>query len=651
MTTIPPTAAALLQAAAAATTGGPVVAIPEPPPQLLQLPAGTTVEAIVIRTEQLAVAQAQDAKTADVKVADTKAAEAKAAADTRALVILRTSAGDIAVRTAVPLDDGARVALEIVRQAPAQTTARMVSIDDVPVQQALARNARDTQAQAQALAAEKIAAEAPTTRPVVVQPGQAWTPSGPVALTALQPLSAYVLKAPTLPSGAPLATSIANFLPGSDLGIRIVGLQLAGPTSPALLNPLPAPQTVLPVAGAPTTPISQPTQNQIPGTTAPATGLTQPSPGTTPIAPGTAPLAGPTVQTPASAAPTVAGVQTSAPAQVVQATPSAQTPQAALPGQAAPVAAAQVSILTTETPGLKLPNPQGLGPHTPTPPQSVEITAPVMRLTGQVTGTATNGAVVVQTSAGEIQLNIRANVPPGSSVTFEVLTTQAPRADAPTLPAPPSPTPPTLPLITPTTGWSSLSEAMQLLQRLDPQAAAQLTAAIPDGGPRTAVASMAFVQAMRSGDARQWPGDTALRALERASPRGAQLASQISGEVREMAARAADAGGEWRTLPMPWNADGKIERVNLITRREGADDEDDEKKKKSGKGKGTRFLINLDLSRLGEMQLDGMFVKTTRAFDMMVRTKDPLPDDMRRDLAGLFANSNAAMGLKGALSF
>ena len=157
---------------------------------------------------------------------------------------------------------------------------------------------------------------------------------------------------------------------------------------------------------------------------------------------------------------------------------------------------------------------------------------------------------------------------------------------------------------------------------------------------------------MRSGDARQWPGDTALRGLERAGPRGAQLASQISGEVREMAARTSEGPGEWRTTPIPWNLEGRIERVNLITRREESGDEDtDDKKKKSSKGKGTRFLINLDLSRLGEMQLDGMFVKSTRAFDMMIRTKDALPEGIRHDMSGLFANSNSAMGLKGALSF
>jgi hypothetical protein len=36
---------------------------------------------------------------------------------------------------------------------------------------------------------------------------------------------------------------------------------------------------------------------------------------------------------------------------------------------------------------------------------------------------------------------------------------------------------------------------------------------------------------------------------------------------------------------------------------------------------------------------------------MMIRTHAPLPDRMRQDLAGIFANTNAAMNLVGSLAF
>jgi hypothetical protein len=252
---------------------------------------------------------------------------------------------------------------------------------------------------------------------------------------------------------------------------------------------------------------------------------------------------------------------------------------------------------------------------------------------------------VVQTPDGQIQLNVRANLPPGTVVTLEVTARQAP----PTGLLPPAPlTPPaTMPFAGPATGWPTLMAAVEVLQRSDPAIAAQFANAIPDGGARSALAMMSMVQALRTGEPRQWPGDGNLRALERTGPRGAQLASQLAGEVTEMSRQVRETPGEWRSLPIPWQADGRVERVRLVVRET---DGDEAAKKRKGGG-GTRFLLDLDLSRLGPLQLDGMFKKDTRSFDMMVRTHAPLPDAMRTDLAGLFANANAAMNLVGSLSF
>lgn len=704
MTTIPPTLAPTLPAANVAA-GGPVVILQQPPAQILQLPPGATIETVVLsvqQQQQTPPPQPQDQvrvqsqplsapqpspqtqapppqtsppapPIADIPQPRTppRAPEAPAP-EPRTAVTLRTPAGDVTVHTTIPLDSGAKVALEVVRSSASQVTARVVAIDGQPTQQAAAQqNAQNTRA----AAAQAVSIPLPDrplpnpTQTAPLQTGQAWTASGPAPLTTVEPLSAYVLKGPVAANvqpvlqtpGGPLNFSQV-FQPGADLGIRVVNFQAAATSSSVNIaaNNIPAP-------GAPITP-------QVAAAVVGHVG-----------APALAAQSQQGVQTPAAQAgaghgnaaapnaigawlkPSTASASTTVLASQATATPSASAgatlkapppgtmpvaPQLT-PGRTIPGALVSTPIQAAETQGLKLSNTQGLGAFTPTPPKGVETAPVLVRLTGQVSAVAPGGAVVVQTPAGEIQLNVRANLPVGSTVTLDVITAQAPHTpDAATggiKLAGPTPAPSGLPLSTPAMGWGSLSEAVQLLQRTDPQAAAQLTAAIPDGGARTAVAAMAFVQAMRSGDPRQWPGDTALRGLERAGPRGAQLAAQISGDIREMA-RAADTPGEWRTLPMPWNADGRIERIALITRREDAGDEEAEKKK-SGKGKGTRFLINLELSRLGEMQLDGMFVKSTRAFDMMIRTKTALPDDMRRDLTGLFAHSNAAMGLKGALTF
>ncbi|MHB1206278.1 MAG: hypothetical protein ACYCZX_11960, partial [Rhodospirillaceae bacterium] len=452
--------------------------------------------------------------------------------------------------------------------------------------------------------------------PAVLPPANAWTPQGPVALPALGTVSAYVIQGappvavatPSIASGAAPATSPFTLSTGGELAVRITSVQLPsseGATAPAL------PPTVPP---APSAPIVV----SAPGVTAATVIQTAPSI-PSPLGPSPAPVAQPAMP--------------STPAAVMD----------------LPVVA--VGTPPTPQPAVVVAGPQGLPPPPPTPPIVIQGEPPQAVLTGVVIRSTPNAPPVIATNLGEIQLNVRANLPVGTRVSVEVTMQLSPQPGAAPPPLPIAALPLSGPPLGGTiVGWPNLSEALVQLSRADPVAAAQFAEAIPDGGPRTTVAIIAFAQAMRSGDSRAWPGDTNLRALESLGPRGAHLARQIGDEVQALSARANDAGGsEWRALPVPWNADGRIDRIALVTRREG--DTDDAGGRKNGRGGGTRFLLNLDLSRLGPLQLDGMFRKDSRGFDLMIRTKQPLPDALRLELTGVFGASTAAMGLKGALSF
>ncbi|MDX2145668.1 MAG: hypothetical protein SFV19_20110 [Rhodospirillaceae bacterium] len=683
MTTIPPTLTPQ-PAASTAATAGPVVTIPQPPPELLKLPPGTTLETVVLsvaqrpetspdapRTELPKTASPQaepppspaprpDTTAVDIarvalqrnEAQKAEAQRAAAAEIARQTVVLRTPAGDVQVRLPVPVDDGTRVALEVVRSTAGQITARIISIDDVPVQRVLAQAARAAASPSEAPPSPTSAPPPPSPalqaalRATAIPPGQAWTAAGPLSLTSVTPLSAYVLSTkPLAPLPAPLQPL---FQPGADMGVRVVALQFPAPAMGAITPGPLKPAGTAPLA--PGAPIIAAGQAPAASTPMGPTGANPPPTGaiSSPLKPGATTPAQPNLSTPA----VPSGGPTPTPQPGKGVVGGAAAPNFAgnpLPATGAIIATATPApIQSTESQGLRLPTSQGLGAAPPAPPSSVETPSPIARITGQVIAAGAQTPLTIRTEAGDVQINIRANVPTGTTITLDVVALQPPRAETGPV-TPPLPAPIAATFATPTTGWSSITEALQLLQRTDPQTAAQLAAAIPDGGPRTAAATMAFVQAMRSADPRQWPGDTALRGLERAGPRGAQLASQISSEVRELAGRGSDTGGEWRAYPVPWNAEGRIERINLVVRREG--DGDEAEAKKGGKGGGTRFLVNLELSRLGEMQLDGMYRKAERGLDVMIRTKAALPDEMRRDLTGLYANSVSAMGLKGALSF
>lgn len=587
MTTVPPPTTPPLPPAVTATPA-PVVLILAPPPAVAALPAGAPLEGVVLPPPPQPPADTGDA---------------------RAAVTIRTPQGDVTIRLPAPLPAGSPVELQVVRAAADQATVRVITVNDQPAAQVLAQVRQTAANTAAQLPLPQNPLTAQTQPVAVLPPANAWTPQGPVALPALGAISAFVTQgtqaipaaAVPQPNTAPTATPASPpplvLATGGELAVRVTAVQLLSPATPTVTvqQPLtPTPVQAPPVSG-------------------------QPAPALVP--------------TPVL----------SAPAPLPSQQPGVATPQAVS-------ANTPVAVTTAPQPTLIVAGPQGLPPPTPAPPTVLQPAPPQAVITGIVTRATPASPPVITTDFGQIQLNVRANLPVGTRITLEVTAQLPPQPGA----APPPLPLAMLPLSGPpaggtTVGWPNLSEALQQLQRADPAAAAEFSAAIPDGGPRTTVAIIAFVQAMRTGDSRAWPGDTNLRALERLGPRGAHLAAQIGDEVSALSARATEgAGAEWRALPVPWAADGRIDRITLVSRREGDADEAGGKK---GRGGGIRFLINLDLSRLGALQFDGMFRKEPRGLDLMIRTKQPLPDDLRMELTGIFGNSTAAMGIKGGLSF
>lgn len=547
-------------------------------------------------------------------------------------VTVRTPMGDVTLRTPLPLPEGTRVAFDIASSNANQVTVRLASLNGQPIQQALVQ-----------LAGDRAAPPPPgTPAPVSTSPlgptgpgsltfGQVWTPNGPVGLTQAGPLNAFVLSvAPggQAISGQPIGQTPGTpsqrgalpLLTGSDLTIRITAV------TPAQTG------TGLPGAASQTT------------TTAATTG------GAT--APGTPGSGAAAIGSPVTASTGQAGTAQSGPGQAGAATPGA--PAAATTtasGQTTQGAGALLPSGGKAQSGLRLVGGAGWPQPPLAPPSAVQSTPVRLALTGIVSTQSTATQTIIQTEAGALQLANRANLPSGTTVTLDVLaqgnarpqTTGAQGAAAPPVANP------TLPFTAGATPWPALTEALQVLQRLDPQASQLLSNAIPDGGPRTVVAALSFVQAMRTGDPRQWPGDNNLRALERAGPRGAHLARTISGEVAQLSAQSREATGEWRSTAIPWNADGQIEKISLITRR---DDPPDDEKQETQKGKaGLRFLLDLDLTNLGSLQLDGMVREDAQAFDLMIRSHEPLTETIRHELTGLFITANQAVGLKGQLTF
>ncbi|HEX9701708.1 MAG TPA: hypothetical protein VGA19_02570, partial [Rhodospirillales bacterium] len=221
--------------------------------------------------------------------------------------------------------------------------------------------------------------------------------------------------------------------------------------------------------------------------------------------------------------------------------------------------------------------------------------APGNTLTGVVTGQAQHsGQPIVQTLAGALIVATRTPLPVGGAVTFEVLSqSAAAEAQHPSAHA-------GRPAGWLGDSWPRLAEAMAALEEINPAAAQQLAQAVlPRPGAALGANLLFFLVALYGSDLRGWMGDGPSRLLQRFRP---DLLARLRDDFGQMSRAVDERGpGDWRTTPIPFYNGNEIEQIRLHMRRAGDDEEDEEKGRK-----GNRFVIDINLSRFGRFQLDGL---------------------------------------------
>jgi hypothetical protein len=310
---------------------------------------------------------------------------------------------------------------------------------------------------------------------------------------------------------------------------------------------------------------------------------------------------------------------------------AALPPAAAIPGAAVPAAAPAATplvnganltlrVVAVAPPGRELP-----------PAPATGATGGARLIAATVSAHHPGGAPVVTAGTAEIVLANAPALPAGSRLLLEVLGLRAPAGDT------------LRPLLPASAGrWEALNDAYALLQRVDPALARQVAGGIvPSPGPRLAGSMLFFLSAVFSGDARRFLGNEAMRQISRAS---GGAGNRLAAEIGQMQRTATDATGQdWRLFLVPIMTDEGLEQLRFMLRKNNG------KRKKGKDDTGTRFMIEVTMSRLGPFQFDGLSRKNQ--LDLVVRTQTELPAEIRDEIRSIFGNTVTALGLTGTIAF
>jgi hypothetical protein len=531
------------------------------------------------------------------------------------LVQVNTPDGPAQIRlpAQVPVTPGAKLDIMLLQAGGAQPQARLLAVNGQPVTHAVSA------------APQWLSAPAPA--PTIAAPSAATVQSAPKPLPS-----------PGIP--ATLVTSSNPALPsGTTLLVRITGLTLPPPQQQPEAEPaLPAPTAT---NASPPGPAAAPAA----GPVSPAEAATEPemqeaseAPPTPPPDVRTAPLPVP----PPAAAPTQAATDSPAPAPALAPAVPVPAPAPAPASTPAPISAPAPAPMTNAAAA----SPQGQAPPPPAQipsPPSVPAPAPAplpTEVSGLVLANTDAGKPLVRTPIGLLALDSTPQtLPPEAEVTLQLVGKPVPPpAAASTQPSPDDRPDGILP-----------KRLTQLVETAQSGPGGEALAAavrdkIPAPGPKLAAQLLA---AMTTADQPQglikFLGEGLATALSHATP---QTLESLARHWETASTQVQGPGeGDWRSLLIPFMMGSEITNLRLTVRqRQG-------KMAAAEREKGTRFLLDLDLSRLGPLQFDGLVKRQHKRFDLIIRTKTALSGEMRRDIDALFINGLLNFGLEGAIAF
>ncbi len=196
--------------------------------------------------------------------------------------------------------------------------------------------------------------------------------------------------------------------------------------------------------------------------------------------------------------------------------------------------------------------------------------------------------------------------------------------------------------------WDGLRDALTLLGTGDVMAAKNIMQSIPQSGVKISSSLLFFINAIRGDNINGLLGQNNLQSLGRISK---THVNKLTRDFQMTTGRATDtAGNEWRSYNIPMLNDNAISNLQLFIKKYDDKINDEQEKKENKRKKNSkRFIIEVNFTKIGPLQLDG--IANNKNIELMIRSYKPLDDNMRDEIKQLFIHMIEPLGLTGMVGF
>lgn len=267
-----------------------------------------------------------------------------------------------------------------------------------------------------------------------------------------------------------------------------------------------------------------------------------------------------------------------------------------------------------------------------------------------VLGTEKSGDTVVKTSFGTLALDLHAILPKNTQLYLELTAITPAKGLTPSFPAQvPSDSIPQL-----IKYWASLDASTHIIRQANPALADKLPEILPAPDKNLGAKLVHFIQALQSGSISEWLGQAFIKTLqqEKKTEIYSQLLKDFTALRNAFIETANNPQQPWQTLIIPIFSEGALHQARMYIRNM-RDQGKNNKHQNSDKGADARFVVEVDLEKLGSLQFDGLVKKVDNGkfFDLIIRSHQVLDPSISRDILEIFATTQEISGLKGKISF
>ena len=300
-------------------------------------------------------------------------------------------------------------------------------------------------------------------------------------------------------------------------------------------------------------------------------------------------------------------------------------------------------VLTVELPKSGSPLPPTIGHLSSSawPSDSQLLVGQILK--GIVTQNPTSNTTVILTKKGPVALNTPEALPAGTIIQIEMMAQFKNLSDEIQNQ---TANHKLIQFLLQTRSWPALDEAFNLLRDNNFQALLNPPdASIPRPDNGLAASILRFMLNLRSGEIAGLIGDASLRLILQEKP---DLVKRLRDDLRIIGRLSEEPiSGDWRALPIPIANGHEIQQIHLLMRRVSSNEKDQDNRV----GPGKRFIVDVELSKMGRIQLDGLVNDNGKHFDLVIRSQHHMQEAIQNEIRTIFTTAQTITGTTGWLRF